>query len=153
MGPIDRCPCYGAAPALHFPGSCSSMGESLLKWDEAHTKANDGIGICPLGSWVVFVAVVSVIVVAVGVVIVISLLLLLFAVCRPAPTALGQWPCFLQFIAWLVYHGDVMVKLPLGHRCLGPTYGLLSHVPCGIQPCLCSTFCSVVGFGFSGSVF
>ncbi|GJU87565.1 hypothetical protein Tco_1295111 [Tanacetum coccineum] len=44
-------------------------------------KANDGIGICPLGSWVVVVTVVVVIVIAVVVVI---------CSCRPAPTVLGQ---------------------------------------------------------------
>ncbi|GKB40802.1 hypothetical protein Tco_0885744 [Tanacetum coccineum] len=51
-------------------------------------KANDGIGICPLGSRVVVVTVVVVIVVAVVVVIVIVVVV----VCSrgPTPTVLGQ---------------------------------------------------------------
>ncbi|GKF74685.1 hypothetical protein Tco_0221017, partial [Tanacetum coccineum] len=53
-----------------------------MAWSPA-LKANDGISICPLGSWVVVV-----IVVAVAVVVVIAVVV----VCsrRPAPTVLGQ---------------------------------------------------------------
>ncbi|GJU80224.1 hypothetical protein Tco_1282589 [Tanacetum coccineum] len=60
-----------------------------VAWSPA-LKANDGIGICPLGSWVVVVTVVVVIVVAVVVVIVIAVVVVVICSCRPAPTVLGQ---------------------------------------------------------------
>ncbi|GJS18431.1 hypothetical protein Tco_0412903 [Tanacetum coccineum] len=69
-------------------------------------KANDAIGIFPLGSRVVVVAVVVVIVVAVIVVIVICS-------CRPAPTVHGQVAKLLAVIAcW--YARTVMVEVTLG---------------------------------------
>ncbi|GKF63485.1 hypothetical protein Tco_0186933, partial [Tanacetum coccineum] len=49
-------------------------------------KANDGIGICPLGSWVVVVVVIVVIVVAVVVVLVIAIVVVVVCSCRPSPT-------------------------------------------------------------------
>ncbi|GKG41495.1 hypothetical protein Tco_0473246, partial [Tanacetum coccineum] len=58
-----------------------------VAWSPA-LKANDGISICPSGSWVVVVTVVAVIVVAVVVVIVIVVAVV--CSCRPAPTVLGQ---------------------------------------------------------------
>ncbi|GKG15503.1 hypothetical protein Tco_0357826, partial [Tanacetum coccineum] len=54
--------------------------------------ANDGICICPLGSWVVVVIVVAVVVVIVVVVVVVIVIAVVVVIrsCRPAPTVLGQ---------------------------------------------------------------
>ncbi|GKG53276.1 hypothetical protein Tco_0552544, partial [Tanacetum coccineum] len=73
------------------------MGVVLLEVAWSPTlKANDGIGICPLGSRVVVVMVVVVIIVAVVVVIVIAVVVVIViavvvVICsyRPAPTVLG----------------------------------------------------------------
>ncbi|GKC40720.1 hypothetical protein Tco_1053104, partial [Tanacetum coccineum] len=67
------------------------LGAVVLEvaWSPA-LKANDGIGICPLGSWVIVVMVVVVIVVAVVVAIVIAVVVVVICSCRPAPTVLGQ---------------------------------------------------------------
>ncbi|GJZ99536.1 hypothetical protein Tco_0672087, partial [Tanacetum coccineum] len=78
-----------------------------------------GIGICPLGSWVVVVTVVVVIVVAVVVVIVIAVdVVIVIAVvvvicsCRLAPTVLGQLAKLLAVSAcW--YTRTVMVEVTL----------------------------------------
>ncbi|GKG21552.1 hypothetical protein Tco_0384147, partial [Tanacetum coccineum] len=51
-------------------------------------KANDGIGICPLGSWVVVVTVVVVIVVAVVVVIVVAVVVVIVI----AAGSYSPWP-------------------------------------------------------------
>ncbi|GKF89321.1 hypothetical protein Tco_0263284, partial [Tanacetum coccineum] len=76
-------------------------------------EANDGIGICPLGSQVVVVTVVVVIVVAVVVVIVIAVVVVVICSCRPAPTVLGQVAKFLTVIAcWCTR--TVMVEVTLG---------------------------------------
>ncbi|GJR71099.1 hypothetical protein Tco_0083464 [Tanacetum coccineum] len=75
----------------HFPGFVLPLEAVLLESGcGAQTQANDGIGICPLGSWVVVVTVVVVIVVAVVVVIVIAVVVVVICSCRPAPTVLGQ---------------------------------------------------------------
>ncbi|GKF93121.1 hypothetical protein Tco_0279840, partial [Tanacetum coccineum] len=74
-----------------------------VAWSPA-LKENDGIGICPLGSWVVFVTVVVVIVVAVVVVI---------CSCRPAPTVLGQVAKLLAVSAFWCTR-TVMVEVTLG---------------------------------------
>ncbi|GKF80542.1 hypothetical protein Tco_0239144, partial [Tanacetum coccineum] len=67
------------------------LGAVVLEvaWSPA-LKANDGIGIFPLGSWVVVVTVVVVIIVAVVVVIVITVVVVVICSCMPAPTVLGQ---------------------------------------------------------------
>ncbi|GJS46342.1 hypothetical protein Tco_0596463 [Tanacetum coccineum] len=76
-------------------------------------KANDGIGICPLGSRVVVVAVVVVIVVAVVAVIVIAVVVVVICSCKPAPTVLGQVAKLLAVIAcW--YTRTVMDEVTLG---------------------------------------
>ncbi|GJW79027.1 hypothetical protein Tco_0140709 [Tanacetum coccineum] len=76
------------------------LGAVLLEVAWSPTlKANDGIGICPLGSRVVVVAVVVVIVVAVVVVIVIAVVVVVICSCRPTPTVLGQVAKLLAVIA------------------------------------------------------
>ncbi|GKF73850.1 hypothetical protein Tco_0220182, partial [Tanacetum coccineum] len=81
-------------------------------------KANDGIGIFPLGSRVVVVAVVVVIVVVVAVVVVIVIAVVVVVIvvicsCKPAPTVLGQVAKLLAVSAcW--YTRTVMVEVTLG---------------------------------------
>ncbi|GKG22995.1 hypothetical protein Tco_0388298, partial [Tanacetum coccineum] len=72
-----------------------------------------GIGICPLGSWVVVVTVVVVIVVAVVIVVVIAVVVVVICSCRPAPTVLGQVANLLAVSAcW--YTRTIMIEVTLG---------------------------------------
>ncbi|GKF10867.1 hypothetical protein Tco_0048793 [Tanacetum coccineum] len=73
------CPGYSVAISLVL---VLPLGAVLpeVAWSPA-LKANDGIGICPLGSWVVVVTVVVVIVVAVVVVIVIAVVVVIVCSC------------------------------------------------------------------------
>ncbi|GJU19181.1 hypothetical protein Tco_1152523 [Tanacetum coccineum] len=91
-------------------------GQVLLEVAWSPTlKANDGIGICPLGSRVVVVAVVVVIVVAVVVVIVIAVVVVVICSCRPAPTVLGQVAKLSAVIACCSYAKTQFPSLkPLG---------------------------------------
>ncbi|GJV81174.1 hypothetical protein Tco_1517044 [Tanacetum coccineum] len=78
-----------------FPDFCSSTGAvvSEVAWSPT-LEANDGICICPLGSWVVCVLR-FVVVIGIAVVVVCSR--------RPAPTVLGQVAKFPAVMAILVY--------------------------------------------------
>ncbi|GJS38158.1 hypothetical protein Tco_0563201 [Tanacetum coccineum] len=95
-----------------------------VAWSPA-LKANDGIGICPLGlgcccygCCVIVVAVVVVIVIAVVVV----------CSCRPAPTVLGQVAKLLAVSAcW--YTRTVMVEVTLGTSRFSPFIRFLVTVP------------------------
>ncbi|GKD51077.1 hypothetical protein Tco_1280053 [Tanacetum coccineum] len=87
-------------------------------------KANDGIGICPLGSLVVVVivvAVVVVIVVAVVVAVVVVIVIAVVVVCsrRPAPTVLGQVARLLAVSAWWCTR-TIMVEVTLGTSRFSP---------------------------------
>ncbi|GJX10814.1 hypothetical protein Tco_0200673 [Tanacetum coccineum] len=105
--------------------SSTEVAQSFLKWlGVPHVKANDGIGICPLGSRVVVVAVVVVIVVAVVVVIVVAVVVVIVIAvvvvicsCRPTPTVLSQVAKLLEVSACWYTSRPVMVEVTLlGHR-------------------------------------
>ncbi|GKF65848.1 hypothetical protein Tco_0192365, partial [Tanacetum coccineum] len=96
-----------------------------VAWSPA-LKANYGIGICPLGSWVVVVTVVVVIVVAVVVVIVIAVVVVICS-------CLGQVAKLLTVSAcW--YTRTVMVEVTLGTSRFSPLIRFPVTVPGSISP-------------------
>ncbi|GJX65493.1 hypothetical protein Tco_0299836 [Tanacetum coccineum] len=110
------------------------LGAVLLEvaWSPA-LKANDGIGIFPLGSWVVVVTVVVVIVVAVVVVIVIAGLFVCLH-CRTGVLLSLAGGSFLQFCAFIVYKDVMCLQYTLGILGLVLSYGFLVTVPGSIGP-------------------
>ncbi|GJZ86836.1 hypothetical protein Tco_0658446 [Tanacetum coccineum] len=129
---------HGCIRETYLPQRCC-LGAVLpeVAWSPA-LKANYGIGICPLGSWVVVVTVVVVIVVAVVVVIVIAVVVVICS-CRPAPTVLGPVPSSCSLVH--VVYKTIWVEVTLGTSRFSPFIRFLVTVPGSISlPVFCLLF-------------